>query len=96
APAQHGVREPWRPGDTCVVGPASAERVARGTLRTHTQQAEVVRDVLTKDSRGLLTDAEAVAQLRALIAGTSPDEAKALRKAPVRPGETESPDHPWA
>ncbi|MBK6579213.1 MAG: polyphosphate kinase 2 [Sandaracinaceae bacterium] len=76
-------------GDT-VVGPASAERVARGTLRTHTQQAEVVRDVLTKDSRGLLTDAEAVAQLRALIAGTSPDEAKALRKA-LFDRETESP-----
>jgi hypothetical protein len=59
-------------------------------VRAHTQQVEAVRDVLTKDSRGLLTDAEAVAQLRALIAGTSPDEAKALRKA-LFDRETESP-----
>jgi polyphosphate kinase 2 len=76
-------------GDT-VVGPPSAERVARATVRTHTQQVEAVRDVLTKDSRGLLTDAEAVAQLRALIAGASPDEAKVLRKA-LFDRETESP-----
>jgi polyphosphate kinase 2 len=76
-------------GDT-VVGPPAAERVARATVRAHTQQTEAVRDVLTKDSQGLLTDAEAVAQLRALIAGASPDEAKALRKA-LFDRETESP-----
>jgi polyphosphate kinase 2 len=58
-----------------------ADRVARGTERAQTRQREAVRDVLLKDQKGQLTDAQAVGQLRALINGASPDEAKALRKA---------------
>ena len=70
-----------------------ADRVSRGTERTHTRQHEAVREVLNRDRQGLLSDHEAVQQLRALVAGASPDEAKALRKALFQ-RETDNPPTP--
>ncbi len=67
-------------GDTSAQRP-QADRVARGTTRAQTRQEEAVRSVLSRDQQGRLAHADAVAQLKALIAGASPDEVRALRQA---------------
>jgi polyphosphate kinase len=70
-----------------------ADAVDRGVQRAEASKLAAVQDVLHKDHRGALLDAEAVTQLRALVAGASPDEAKALRKA-LFERETDQPAVP--
>jgi polyphosphate kinase 2 len=67
-------------GDTATQRP-QADRVERGTTRSQTRQAETVRRVLAQGRQGTLAGADALEQLRALLAGASPDEVRALRKA---------------
>ncbi len=69
---------------------AQGERVARATVRTQTRQAQVAQD-LVKHLLAQPGPAEALAQLRALIEGASPDEARALRRVLFR-RETEAPE----
>jgi polyphosphate kinase 2 len=67
-------------GDTAIQRP-QADRVERGTTRSQTRQAETVRRVLAQGRPGALAGTDALEQLRALLAGASPDEVRALRKA---------------
>jgi polyphosphate kinase 2 len=71
--------------------PARVERsrVARATTRTQTVQAQALGDVLAAHARG--QDGDWLAEIKAMMAGASPDEVKALRRllleaAPAKPG----------
>ena len=79
-PRAAGASRRVRDGDTLPrPGPraAEADRVARRTSTTQTVQAMAVSDLLG----GTEPAGETLAQLQALIAGASPDEVKALRRA---------------
>ena len=71
--------------------PARVERsrVARATTRTQTVQAQALGDVLAQHAQGKAGDW--LGEIKALMAGASPDEVKALRRvlldaAPAKPG----------
>ena len=57
-----------------------AERVARRTSSTQTVQGMVVSELLSKAEQHTRAAPAAMAQLHAVVAGTSPDEARALRR----------------
>jgi polyphosphate kinase 2 len=59
---------------------AEADRVARGTSTAATVQQMALADLLSESSGRHAPVNETLAQLQALIAGASPDEAKALRR----------------
>jgi polyphosphate kinase 2 len=59
---------------------AEADRVARRTSTAQTVREEVTTDLLARAASGEPVN-ETVRQLQALIAGASPDEAKALRRS---------------
>ena len=83
---------PTRAGDVADTRtPASVERnrVTRATTRTQTVQAQALGDVLAQHAKGLPGDW--LGEIKALMAGASPDEVKALRRllldaAPAKPG----------
>jgi len=62
---------------------AEADRVERGTSTALTVQTEVVSDIFAQ-SDGHKPAADPVLQLQSLIAGASPDEVRALRRALLR------------
>ena len=69
---------------------AKADRVARRTSTTHTVQEMVVSELINRPKAGI-TSSETIAQLRAVIAGASPDEVDALQRAlfkRARPSKT--------
>jgi polyphosphate kinase 2 len=79
--AARGAPRPAEAGDTLAqpgARAAEAERVARRTSSALTVQQMVMKDLLA-DADG--QPGETLRRLQALIAGASPDEAKALRRA---------------
>jgi polyphosphate kinase 2 len=58
---------------------AEADRVARGIERAHVKQALAVGDVLERHAQGR-SASQTLQQLRALVDGASPDEARSLRR----------------
>jgi polyphosphate kinase len=91
--ARAGAR-PVHRGDTLArpERDAEADRVARGTSRTHTHQAMAAADLLGRFARGQ-SATETLQQLHALVAGASPDEARSLRRALFK-RETEQSSDP--
>ena len=95
APSARTPRRAVRPaaaGDVADTrSPARVERsrVARATTRTQTVQAQALGDVLAQHAQGKAGDW--LGEIKALMAGASPDEVKALRRvlldaAPAKPG----------
>jgi len=64
--------------------------LSKATVRTETQREMTVAELLAKISSGT-SPGEPLEQMKALIAGASPDEAKALRRA-LFTSETTTPD----
>ncbi len=64
--------------------------VSKAGVRTETQREMTVAEILTKMTSGT-SPGEPLEQMKALIAGASPDEAKALRRALFAP-ETTGPE----
>jgi len=64
--------------------------VSKASVRTETQREMTVAEILTKMTSGTYPG-EPLEQMKALIAGASPDEAKALRRALFAP-ETTGPE----
>ena len=64
--------------------------VSKAGIRTETQREMTVAEILTKMTSGT-SPGEPLEQMKALIAGASPDEAKALRRALFAP-ETTGPE----
>lgn len=95
APATRTPRRVSRPASAGDVAdtrqPARVERsrVARATTRTQAVQAEALSDVLARRVRG--DGSGWLGEIQALLAGASPDEVRALRRAlaqaaPAQPG----------
>ena len=89
-PARTGTRRKSAPvrtvesGDTLAhpsARSAELDRIARRTSSTQTVREMVLSDVLARRTDNQLPQEEAIRQLQALIAGASPDEVKALRRA---------------
>jgi polyphosphate kinase 2 len=75
--------------DTRTAATVERNRVARATTRTQTVQALALGDLLAQHAQGQPGDW--LGEIKALMAGASPDEVKALRRllmdaAPARPG----------
>ena len=83
---RRGAPRPVAAGDTLAhagARSAEAERIARRTSTAHTVQELVLADLLANPPAGQASS-ETLRQLQALIAGASPDEVKALRRALFR------------
>ena len=98
APSARTTRRAVRPaaaGDVADTrSPARVERsrVARATTRTQTVQAQALGDVLAQHAQG--KGGDWLGEIKALMAGASPDEVKALRRvlldaAPAKPGSSD-------
>jgi polyphosphate kinase 2 len=96
APAARRSRSAPRPveaGDTlATLSAASAERdhIARGLSEDNTVRTQVLGDLLGQQAKGQ-PRGELLSQLQALVAGASPDEVKALRRALQRPEDKLDP-----
>jgi len=92
-PAARGAPRPVEAGDTLArpgARAAEADRVARRTSTAQTVQEMVFADLLAHAKDGAPAS-ETVRQLQAVIAGASPDEAKALRRALFRSDDIAAP-----
>jgi polyphosphate kinase len=84
--------------DTRSAERVAQQRAARAETRVQTVQALALADVLAHHARGQAgPPGQWLAELKALVAGASPDEAKALRRvlfeaAPERPAGGPDPD----
>jgi polyphosphate kinase 2 len=101
--AKKAVSKPSAPrkaasGDTAEVISAAGIKqhvIAKASARAHTQQEMTLSNLLARHAAGEPTG-EPLEQMKALLAGASPDEVKALRRAlfspPAAAGPTNDPD----
>ncbi|MBL8382880.1 MAG: polyphosphate kinase 2 [Burkholderiales bacterium] len=85
-----GAPRPVEAGDTLThpgARAAEADRIARRTSNTHTVQQMVVADLLGAGRDGQEVS-ETMRRLQALVAGASPDEVRALRRALFQADDT--------